>query len=99
MGDWLFSPLNVQMSLSSMRQVPWLYSASFRQEVLSHVGSELDDRSEFSIPTDSEILLGDGDRILSDLLRYVFFLVNWSSLVDTQQKVDDVIRMGYEYKR
>jgi hypothetical protein len=32
-----------------------------------------------------------------DVLRYVLFSVNSSDLIDTQQKLEDLVRMGYQF--
>jgi hypothetical protein len=91
-------PIDVQMSLYSMREVPWLYGAhGYGGGIFTQKGSELDDDVEFSISTSSELLCEKPDNIVMELLRYVFFSVNWSSLIDTQQKVEDLIQMGYKY--
>ncbi|MFI5114094.1 MAG: helix-turn-helix domain-containing protein [Terriglobales bacterium] len=87
-------PLHVQMSLHGMRDVQWLYGST---GIYTQNGSVLDDDVEFSIPTTSDGLRENLDGVLMDILRYVFFSVNWPGLIDQQSKLEDLLRSGYQY--
>jgi hypothetical protein len=91
-------PIDLQMSLGTMREVPWLYAArGYGNGIFTQKGSEIDDDAEFSIPTNSEALRQKPDDIVTELPRYVFFSVNWPTLIDAQQKVEELIQTGYKY--
>ena len=77
-----------------MRGVPWLYGA---HGLYNKTGSELDDDVEFSISTTSEVLHEKTDNIVMELLRYASFSVNWPDLIDTPGKLEELLRVGYQY--
>lgn len=88
-------PVLIEATLASIRGVPWLYT---QQGVWleSKAGSELDDDVSFSITTTTEGLRERPDGIVMDVLRYVFFSVNWPSLVQTPH-LENVLRSGYAF--
>lgn len=89
-------PIFIEVALASILGVQWIYfqDPGFPS---TRPGSELDDDVAFSVPTTSEALHDTPDRVAMKLLRYVFFSVNWSDLVDTQQKLDHLVRQGYAF--
>lgn len=87
-------PLRVQMGLHGMRDAQWLHGSA---GIYTKEGSELDDDVEFSILTTSHTLQENLAGVLKDILRYVFFSVNWPGLIDQQSKLDDLLRSGYKY--
>jgi hypothetical protein len=91
-------PLIIEMRLESMCGVPWVY---FYQGVAPRTGpaSELDDEASFSIATTSETLGEKPDRIAMDLIRYVFFAMNWVDAADSDEKLEDLVKSGYLYNR
>jgi len=90
-------PLCVEVSLSSIRGVPWLYERS--GFLSSGPGSELDDEVEFSILATSEALGKDSSAVAKDLFRYIFFSVNWPALIATANDLDNLVGMGYLYNQ
>jgi hypothetical protein len=32
-----------------------------------------------------------------DILRYVFFAMNWVNIADTDQRLEGLVRSGYDY--
>jgi Putative DNA-binding domain len=90
-------PIHVQMKITKIRDVPWLYGTQNIAGIFSEKGSVLDDDCEFAISTTCEILREKTDGIVMDLLRYVFFSVNWPDLIDSQTKLEELLRMGYQY--
>lgn len=87
-------PLHIQMTLDEMRGVQWLYGAP---GIYTAEGSKLDDRMEFSISASREELQEKPDDVLKEILKYVFFSVNWPGLIDTEEKLLDLIQMGRRY--
>jgi hypothetical protein len=59
----------------------------------------LDDAFGLSVPTTVENLRDKPDDIAIELLRSIFFSLNWSDLVDTQAKLETLIRQGHEFNR
>jgi hypothetical protein len=91
-------PIHIEMRLSAIRGVPWLHTfASGAAEVYEEGGSELDDEFEFSIPAVTDALFDKPDGLVMEMLRYIFFAVNWPDLIDTQAKIETLIRTGYQY--
>jgi len=52
---------------------------------------------EFSISVSREELQEKPDDVLKEILKYVFFSVNWPGLIDTEEKLLDLIQMGRRY--
>jgi hypothetical protein len=91
-------PIHIEMRLSAIRGVPWLHTFALgAAEMYEESGSELDDEFEFSIPTVSDVLFDKSDNLVMEMLRYIFFSVNWPDLIDTQAKIETLIRAGYQY--
>jgi hypothetical protein len=89
-------PLEITTRLTSIQEVQWLYG---NIGILSKRGSELDSGVEFSISTTSELLHDQTDHIIKDLLKYVFFAVNWPGIMDTKQELENLLRYGYRYNQ
>jgi hypothetical protein len=88
-------PILIEATLSSVLGVPWLHA---HQGILfPHSGSELDDEVSFSVTTTTEALLEKADGAAIDVLRTVFFSVNWSDLVDKPQKLEELVLQGYRF--
>ena len=90
-------PILIETALASILRVQWLYSQRWVAGVSAIPGSELDNDVRFSITMTSEALLEKPDRVAMDVLRYIFLSVNWPDLVDTPQKLEDLVRSGYTY--
>jgi hypothetical protein len=88
-------PVLIEMALASIRGVPWLFS-DHGMWIASGPESELDDHVAFSITTTTETLRERTDGIAMDLLRYVFFSVNWPELVEPPN-LEAVVRSGYTF--
>jgi hypothetical protein len=90
-------PLHMETTLGSIRDVPWLRSNKYGAGLVQQDGSVFDDEIAFLTPRSSEELFEKHDGIAIDILRNILFSVNSSHLVDTQQKLEDLIRVGYDY--
>lgn len=88
----------VDICLTSVLGIGWLLP--YYDHVLAPMGgSELDDRISFSIGTTGEALRDRPDGVAMDVLRVVLFSVNLSQLVRTKDKLEDLVRAGYEFNR
>jgi hypothetical protein len=87
-------PLRIQMTLDGMRDAKWLYGGP---GIYTAQGSTLDDQMEFSISVSREELQEKPDDVLKEILKYVFFSVDWPALIDTESKLQSLIQKGYEY--
>jgi hypothetical protein len=89
-------PIVIEAKLTSILKASWLDPTS---GLGFHIrtGSDLDDEVMFSTDVTSESLRETPDRIAADLLRYIFFSVNWSVLVDTPEKLERLIGWGYKF--
>jgi len=63
------------------------------------MGSELDDEVEFSLVITAEALRETPDRIAADLLRYIFFSVNWPDVVDRTERLEALVTWGHKFNR
>jgi len=88
-------PVYIETSIGAILETPWLWDGGYGPS--SKPGSELDDGLAFSIPIMSDDLCEKPDRIAMDILRNVLFSVNSSDLVDTQPKLESILRIGYKY--
>jgi hypothetical protein len=90
-------PIHIETTLSSLLRTKWLDP---RQGWFSErPGSELDDAVKYSTTTTSEELFDSPDAIVGEILRYILFSVNWSTLVDTQERLEDLVRQGREFNQ
>ena len=87
-------PIHIEIALSSIRGAPWLYGP---YGALSRAGSVLDDEVSFAIVTSGDALHEKSGSIAMDILKYVFFSVNCPDLIDTRQKLEDLVRNGYVF--
>jgi hypothetical protein len=80
----------------SILNVPWLW---FRNGVIpsTRPGSQLDDDANLSVETTTDKLDEDSDSIASDLLRYIMFSGNWPEPVDTPEKLNELMKLGYQF--
>jgi hypothetical protein len=87
--------IRIDIKLRSLRSVPWLQPMEGWLE--PSTGSELDDEVAFSISTTSEALLQKPDAVAMDVLRYVLFAVDRSSMLENPTNLANLIRRGYEF--
>lgn len=83
-------PVELEINLSAIRRALWEYSSG-----MLHQGSELDDDLSVAIGASAETLSGDPDKILRDILQYVFFAVNWTEMVQGQ-RMEALVQSGYD---
>ena len=88
-------PLLIETSLTAILGTQWIHAPLGMQS--TERGSELDDEVAFSVSTTTEMLSEQPDRVAIDVLRYLFFSVNLSDMVDTPAKLDSMIAMGYRF--
>ena len=86
--------VHIQTTLRGMRGIPWLYGPS---AVYSKQGSEVDDKVEFPIATTTDYIDKTPDEVVAELLRYVFFAVNWPGMITTPQELEKLITTAYQY--
>jgi Putative DNA-binding domain len=86
-------PIHIETTIDSLLGAQWLNPQ--QGWFVFHPGSELDDDVTFSISTTSEELNANPDGVVVDLLRNVFFAVNWAAMVETAQGLEGLIRLGY----
>jgi hypothetical protein len=88
-------PILIELTLASILGVPWLYDeqgfADFK------AGSELDDAADFAIETTTDVLEEKADKLAMDVLQYIGFSANWPALVDSPERLEALVRDGYQY--
>ena len=90
-------PVEIETSLVSIARIPWLYSSQFYNNLVSKQGSELDEDVRLPVSTSTDELASKPDAVAKDILRYVFFSIDWADQVDTPQKLDVLLDYGYRY--
>jgi hypothetical protein len=89
-------PVVIETTLTSILGVPWLH-VDHGMWLSPRSGSELDDEVVFSISKTTEELIQKPDGVVMDLLRDVFYSVNAPDLVMMPQRMEALIRRGYEF--
>jgi hypothetical protein len=89
-------PLLVETALTSLRNVQWLFSPGGNPWIETKAGSVLDDDVTFSIDTSSDELRERPDGVVMNILRYIFFSVDWPGLTEPL-KLEQMVRNGYTY--
>ena len=84
----------IRTSLTSIQGVKRIRSDGYFVDVTK--GSGLDDEATFSIDTSTDELREKPDGVAIDLLRQMFFSLNWPELVSTLS-FEEVIRSGYQF--
>jgi len=90
-------PLRVEVGLGPIRGVPWLGASAYNRGLTPLAESRLDDSINLVISTSSEKLIAKADGVSAEILKLILFAVNSSGLVDTQTKLESLIRNGYNY--
>jgi hypothetical protein len=89
-------PLLIQMDLVYVGGVRWLYPPGGMPYLEWVPGSLLDNDVTFSIDTTTDAVCERPDGVAMDVLRYVFFSVNWPELI-VPQNFEQVVRGGYKF--
>jgi hypothetical protein len=88
-------PLHIELVLTDIRDVPWIaFPDGFAQTGTS---CELDITVAFTLDTTTDDLEQRQDLLASEVLRLVFFAMNWPDIADSPGKLDAIIATGYEY--
>jgi hypothetical protein len=88
-------PVLIEIAMTSILGVPWFYDAGGWLEPKQ--GAELDDGFTFSIDTTVESLNDGLDDVAMEILRRVFFAVDWADLISKPEKLKDLVLTGYRY--
>lgn len=88
-------PLVIEISLSSILGVNWVFAP--RGFVETKDGSKLDEEAAFSVETSTDALNEKQDSVAIEILQCVCFCINWSELVDSPEKLEELVRAGYRY--
>jgi Putative DNA-binding domain len=88
-------PTLIKAKLSAIVGVRWLHAV--RGFLEPRDGSPLDNDVEFSVSTTIEELGERPDGIVMDILKIIFFSVNWPDIVNRPQTLASLILKGYEY--
>ncbi|HTM42500.1 MAG TPA: ATP-binding protein [Terriglobales bacterium] len=89
-------PIVIQAVLSSLIGTPWLYSPGGMPVMFMKKVLQLDNDITFSVPTTSEALREKHDGVAMEVLRYVFFGVNWADL-NKPETLEGLVRSGYTF--
>jgi hypothetical protein len=93
-------PILVQTSLTSIRDARWIHFPHEQMGIAApsaRPASGFDDDFQLSISTTAEELHEKRDAIAMEVLQSVFFSVDWSDLVNTQEKLEGLVRKGHGF--
>ena len=91
----LTTSLHVEVLLQGVRGVPWVHFPSRFPE--HGPCSELDDTLTFTLTTTPDALTQPGELLAMDILRLVFFAMNWPGTADDPKKLDALVNVGCHY--
>ena len=86
--------LEMRVALERMRGIPFLYS-SFGNFIDEGPSSQLDDKISFVLSFPSSRLQTNRDAIAADLLRVLFFAVNWPAMVDQDERINALLVLDH----
>jgi hypothetical protein len=89
-------PLLIQTVLADFRNAQWLYGAGGGPWMEVKPASGLDDEVTFQIESSTDDFQERSDGVAMDILRYVFFSVDWPQLA-TPQQLETMLRSGYQF--
>jgi hypothetical protein len=89
-------PLGVELTLKGIRDVPWVYAGEFN-DARTGPTSILDDEASSSLDTSTHELNAAPDRLMADLMRFVFFSVGWQDVAVDENELHEMVKMGYYY--
>jgi len=88
-------PVLISTSLESIVGVPVLQQ--YYGTLMPALGSALDDDVTFSLDTTSEALAQKRDAVAMELFRRIFFSLGWPGIVGSQQSLESLTRMAYDF--
>src|SRR5260370_37525255 len=88
-------PLHIELAMHDVRDIPWISFPSGFAETGSK--SEPDNTVVFTLTSTTDDLQQRPNGLATDMLRQVFFAINWPSVADSEEKLDAIIRAGYQY--
>ncbi len=91
----LTGSIHVEVLLRGVRGIPWLHASDGYVEEGPH--SELDDTVTFALTSTTDALTQSRDSLAMDVLRLVFFAINWPGTADDPSKLAGLLKVGYEY--
>jgi hypothetical protein len=89
-------PLTIEMRLEAICGTQWIYFESPNEPEKGPI-SELDDDVSFSLAATTDDLANRIDGIARDLLRLIFFAMNWPDQAESDAKLIETIKQGYKY--
>jgi hypothetical protein len=89
------SPLHSELVLHAIRDIPWIaFPYGFAETASS---CQLDNTVTLNLETATADLRQDPNAFARELLRLVFFAMNWPNIADSPEKLEAIITTGYEY--
>ncbi len=97
----LIGSILIEASLRSIRERKWVYARELIPG-MSPMGttrppSGLDDEFALSVPTTVEFLREKSDEVAMEIVRSIFFSLDWGDVVDSQEKLKTLIQQGRQF--
>lgn len=88
-------PVHTELVLHNIRDIPWISFPDGFAEIAS--SCQLDNTVTFTLETTTADLQQGPNAFTGELLRLVFFAMNWPDIADSPEKLEAIITTGYEY--
>jgi hypothetical protein len=90
-----FGSLNVHLDLQNIRGVPWIYFDHGFPE--TGPKSILDDFSSIVLEVAATRLMEQRDAFVIDLLKEIFFALNWPAISSSEDELRNIVLSGYKF--
>jgi Putative DNA-binding domain len=99
----LMGSILIEASLRSIRDRRWVYAREVARGMspmgTTRPSSGLDDEFTLSVPTTVELLREQSDEVAMEIVRSIFFSLDWGELVDGQAKVEALLEQGHYFNK
>jgi Arc/MetJ family transcription regulator len=89
-------PLVVEIKLEGICGAQWIFY-KWEDNPAKGPVSDLDDEVSFSLAITTDDLALKIDGVARDLLRLIFFAMNWSNMAESDQALMETIKAGYKF--
>jgi hypothetical protein len=91
----------IEASLLAIRDRKWVYARQLAPGMptmgTTRPPSGLDDEFALAVPTTVEFLRENPDAVANEIVRSIFFALDWGDIVDSQDKLDTLLQQGQNF--
>ncbi len=94
----LTASLQVEVRMEGIRGIPWIEFPYGRNASVEAAQPKLDDAVAFTLPTTTDALTRSRDQLAVEILRIVFFAIDWPAAAESSE-VSKFVAWGYKHNR